>query len=141
MTEIDDIREKLAAKGLKATTPRLVIYEEVSKMFTHPTADEVYQKVKAKYPSISLSTVYTTLDMLAKTEIIDTLMTDGITIRYDATRNQHHHIYSTSGEEIADYYDSELDEILKNYFEKKQIKDFDIQQVKLQIIGKFNKEK
>lgn len=139
MIEADEIKKKLASKGLKATTPRLLIYEEVSQMFTHPTADEVYQKVKAKYPSISLSTVYSTLDMLAKTEIIDTLMTDGITIRYDATRNQHHHIYSTSGDEIGDYYDNELDEILKGYFERKKIKDFDIQQIKLQIIGNYNK--
>jgi len=58
-------------------------------------------------------------------------------LRYDAVREQHHHLYCTHCDRIEDYYDSELTGIISHYFEKKQIPDFQIKDIKLQIVGKF----
>jgi Fur family peroxide stress response transcriptional regulator len=49
----------------------------------------------------------------------------------------HHHLYCSESDRIEDYKDNELNELLENYFETKGIPDFKIEDIKLQIIGKF----
>jgi len=51
----------------------------------------------------------------------------------------HHHLYCAESERIEDYDDTELNTLLKDYFIHKQIPGFEIQDIKLQIIGKFSK--
>jgi len=51
----------------------------------------------------------------------------------------HHHLYSSGYVLIKDYIDEELDKILKEYFKKKKISDFKIEDITLQIKGNFNK--
>ncbi len=58
-------------------------------------------------------------------------------MRYDAITEKHHHLYSAESDRIEDYFDPELNEIIDNYFKKKGIPDFEIEDIKLQVIGKF----
>ena len=51
----------------------------------------------------------------------------------------HHHLYCSESDRIKDYNDIKLNEMLAKYFEKKGIPDFKIEDIKLQIIGKFIK--
>jgi Fur family peroxide stress response transcriptional regulator len=58
-------------------------------------------------------------------------------MRYDAVMEKHHHLYCAESDRIEDYFDTELNALIGNYFEKKGIPDFEINDIKLQIIGKF----
>jgi len=58
-------------------------------------------------------------------------------MRFDAMREKHHHLYSSDSDRIDDYYDDELDQVLSDFFALKKIPGFSIEEVKLQIIGKF----
>jgi Fur family peroxide stress response transcriptional regulator len=60
-------------------------------------------------------------------------------MRYDPILEKHHHLYCAESERIEDYFDDELNDMLKEYFERKQIPGFTIDDIKLQIIGKFKK--
>ena len=51
----------------RMTNQRRVILEELRKVHTHPTVDELYTIVKARMPHISLGTVYRNLDLLTET--------------------------------------------------------------------------
>ena len=51
---------KLREKGFKVTPQRIAICEFILSSKNHPTADQVYQVVKKKYPTLSLATVYQT---------------------------------------------------------------------------------
>jgi Fur family peroxide stress response transcriptional regulator len=62
-------------------------------------------------------------------------------MRYDAFLESHHHLYCSDSDRIEDYLDNELNKILENYFEKKRIPGFKIEDIKLQIIGKFLKNR
>jgi Fur family peroxide stress response transcriptional regulator len=62
-------------------------------------------------------------------------------MRYDAIMENHHHLYCSESDRIEDYNNNELNELLEMYFEKKGIPDFKIEDIKLQIIGKFIKTK
>ena len=60
-------------------------------------------------------------------------------MRYDPILDDHHHLYCIESDRIEDYFDDELNDILKKYFDKKRIPDFEVDNIKLQLIGKFHK--
>ena len=62
----------------RMTRQRMVILEELRKVKTHPTADELYAMVRTRMPRISLGTVYRNLDFL--TESKEILKLEGFTI-------------------------------------------------------------
>jgi Fur family transcriptional regulator, peroxide stress response regulator len=79
--------------------------------------------------------------MVARKVIIK-VNTEKQIIRYDAILEPHHHLYSVESGIIKDYKNEEINRILEKYFKKNKIQDFDIEEIKLQIIGKFrNTEK
>lgn len=137
MSNYKDIKELLVGKGLKVTTQRLIIYDVIAKTKSHPTAEDIFNEVIKNYPSISLSTVYNTLELFVLNKLIDTVKTDAGIVRYDAFRESHHHLYGEGTNNIVDYYSSELDELLKEFFEKNKIDNFVIDEIKLHIKGKF----
>ena len=139
MNKKAEIMKTLANAGLKATVQRLVILEALTDNFSHPTAESIYGKIKKDYPSISLSTVYNTLDVLSKCGIIRIVNTDSVTARYDAVTDMHHHIFVENKNKIEDYYNPELDKILKKFFSKNKIPNLEINDIQLQIRGKYIK--
>ena len=60
-------------------------------------------------------------------------------MRYDAVLSKHHHLYCAETERIEDYEDEKLNLLINEYFKKIKIKNFKVQDIKLQITGKFNK--
>ena len=130
-------RETLIKAGLKVTPQRLVVLEAVTKLGDHPTAERIIDFIKQNHPNIAIGTVYKTLETFVEKEIIEKVKTDKDIMRYDAILEKHHHLYCIKSDRIEDYYDDELNQILKDYFEKKNIKDFKIEDIKLQIIGNF----
>ncbi|MBM4158467.1 MAG: transcriptional repressor [Ignavibacteria bacterium] len=131
--------EILHRKGLKITPQRIAVLEAVIKLKNHPTAEKIINVVKRKYPNISVGTVYNVLETLVKEGIIKKVETDRDIMRYDAVREQHHHLYCTETNRIEDYFDDNLNKILNNYFKSKKIRDFKIEEIKLEIRGKFKK--
>ena len=60
-------------------------------------------------------------------------------MRYDGIVENHHHLYCSESEEIKDYMNEELDQLLTAFFQKNGINNFKIEEIKLQINGKFLK--
>jgi Fur family transcriptional regulator, peroxide stress response regulator len=136
---IEDIRNKFSEKGLKITPQRLVILEAIYKLNNHPTADCIIEYVRELHPNIAIGTVYKVLDTLVENGLIRKVKTDKDIMRYDAILEKHHHIYYTDSDRIEDYFDDELNEMLEKYFKEKKIPDFKIEDIRLQIIGKYKK--
>ena len=53
--------------NMRLTTQRQIILEELGKVTSHPTANEVYDMVRKRLPRIGLGTVYRNLELLAET--------------------------------------------------------------------------
>lgn len=134
-------REILKEKGLKVTPQRVAIYEAIVSLKNHPTAENVIDYIKINHPNISVGTVYKVLDSLVENELLKKVKTEKDIMRYDAVLSNHHHLYCTETERIEDYEDNSLNELINNYFKNKKIKNFIVQDIKLQITGKFNKNK
>lgn len=139
MTTIE-IRTKLIAKGLKVTPQRIAILEAIEELKNHPTADNIIEYIRRNHPNIATATVYKVLEALVDKELIKKVKTDRDVMRYDAITENHHHLYCAESDRIEDYFDSELNDVIGNYFKNKGIPDFEITDIKLQIIGNFIKK-
>lgn len=137
--KINEISNKLTGKGLKVTPQRIAILEAIIKLNNHPTAENIIEYIRKNHPNIATATVYKVLDALVASELIKKVKTEKDVMRYDAFMESHHHLYCSESDRIEDFVDTELDEMIEKYFEKKKIPDFKIEDVKLQIIGKFLK--
>ena len=136
------IKGMLVDAGLKATQQRIVILGNLMKRMDHPSPDQIYESIKKSNPSISLGTVYKTLDTLCEGGIIDKVMTNSGILRYDANTTQHNHIYCINTNEIIDFQSDSLEEMLKKFINEMDLENFDVTDFKLQINGiKKNKSK
>lgn len=127
------IKDKLARAGLKITQQRIVIYHALVEITNHPSAEKIYEKVQFDNPSISLGTVYKTLDTFVLAGLVSKVLTDEGNMRYDANLDYHNHIYCTNTKEIIDYYNEDLNKLLENFFREKQVKNMQIKDIRLQI--------
>lgn len=131
------LRERLQDKGLKVTPQRLAVFEAIIQLKNHPTAENIIDYIKNNHPSISVATVYKVLDSLVENNLVQKVKTERDVMRYDAVLSNHHHLYCAETDRIEDYDDAELNQLLSDYFKSKKIKNFSIQDIRLQITGKF----
>ena len=134
-----DLSRELNAKGLKVTPQRIAVLEAIIILNNHPTAENIMEYIRKIHPNISSATVYKVLDVLVSNGLIKRVKTERDIMRYDAITESHHHIYCSDSDCIEDYNDEELNKLLKDYFHKKQIPNFMIEDLKLHIIGKYSK--
>jgi len=135
-----EIRNILLKNGLKVTTQRVAVLEAVATLNNHPTTDKIIDFIRVNYPSVAIGTVYKILETYVEKGIIKRVKTEKDIMHYDAILENHHHLFSSGSDKIEDYFDKELDELLENYFSKKGIPGFEIDEIKVNISGKFNRE-
>lgn len=140
--EVGPIKDRIKNAGLKITPQRLAILEAVYELDNHPTAENIIQYIREMYPNVATGTVYKVLDTLVENQLIKKVKTEKDIMRYDGAMERHHHLYCSESDRIDDYRDEELDRILEKHFQRKQIPGFRIEEIKLQINGRFvNKNK
>lgn len=76
----------------RQTRQRQVILDEIMKDSSHPTAEEVYRRVKEYLPRISLATVYRNLEFLSQEGMIQKLDAGGTQRRFDCEAKGHYHV-------------------------------------------------
>ena len=97
--------------GLRSTVQRRVILETVLDLDDHPTADEVYESVVDRLPGVSRTTVYRTLESLARLGVITKACHPGAVARYDRRTELHHHLICLHCDGITDISDARLDDV------------------------------
>jgi len=88
---IAQMMHDLRTLGLKLTPQRRAIVEQFACDRSHPTAQELFDRLHRAFPSMSFATVYNTLDALTSADLAGTLRLDGHAARFDPNRMPHHH--------------------------------------------------
>ncbi|HOW26076.1 MAG TPA: transcriptional repressor [Bacteroidales bacterium] len=132
-----DLKNILVSNNLKVTPQRLAVLKAVKQLHGHPSPEDLWQFIQRSHPNIALGTVYRALETFEKKGIINKVKTAKDFMRYDSITEKHHHLYCAESEKIEDYFDDELDLLLKEYFERKKLPHFRIRDIKLQITGNF----
>ena len=94
--------ECLRQHNLKVTPQRLAIFHMLSNTTAHPSAETIYNSLHETHPTMSLATVYKTLDALVKASLVQQLNVGEDSYRYDATTIPHPHIICKSCKKVFD---------------------------------------
>jgi Fe2+ or Zn2+ uptake regulation protein len=86
----DEMIATLRARGLRITPQRVALVEAFALDASHPTAQELFERLRDAFPSMSFATVYNTLDALAQAGLSSTLQPRGAA-RFDPNTTPHHH--------------------------------------------------
>jgi Fe2+ or Zn2+ uptake regulation protein len=92
---------ELKRAGLRLTPQRLAIVRELEGDESHPTAQELFERLRPSFPTMSFATVYNTLDTLAKLRLVGALK-HGAAVRYDPNLEPHHHAICDRCGEVVD---------------------------------------
>ncbi len=100
-----NLAECLTRSGLRNTPQREVVYRSLLDKRDHPTADEVYGRVRPEMPSISLATVYNCLETLVQCDLVRQVNFERGPSRYCANLQPHAHFHD---EKTGATYDLDL---------------------------------
>ncbi len=91
-----------ARKGRRQTEQRRAVFDALMAKADHPTAVEVFMRVKGRLSSISLATVYNCLDTLVECGVVRMVHRDREPSRFCANLSDHAHFFCTSCGSVTD---------------------------------------
>ncbi len=94
--------ETISERGFRFTEQRRHVFDALMAQRDHPTAVEVFMRVKARTPSISLATVYNCLETLAECGLVKHVNHEREPSRYCANREEHAHLFCEKCESVMD---------------------------------------
>jgi Fe2+ or Zn2+ uptake regulation protein len=103
ITNLKRLKKLLSEKGIKPTYQRLRILEYMSKnMKNHPTVEMIHEELLKDIPTISLTTVYNSLNTFLEKGLVDGVTITGTETRYDLDASSHHHFLCKNCGKIID---------------------------------------
>ena len=103
--------EALRSKGYKATPQRIAICRIALNSRAHPSAQQVYDGVKKIHPTVSLATVYKTLEVLRDLYLVQEINFPKSQARFDSYMNPHINLICLKCGTITDLDDMAAKEI------------------------------
>jgi Fur family peroxide stress response transcriptional regulator len=132
----DALSQRLADSGLRATPQREVVYNVLLKKRDHPTADEVYARVRAEMPTISLATVYNCLEALVQCNLVRSVNFEREPTRYCPNLRPHAHFHD---ERSGQTHDIDLPPALLDQVKAILPRGYDADSVEIVFHGKAKK--
>ena len=140
-----ELRDALSAAGLRWTPQREAVYN-VLKTFNpdHPTAEQIFRRVRRDLPKISLATVYKALDALEACGKMTRLAGSDGSARFDARDDRHYHLRCLRTgrvEDLATPYDPDLvGKLDPGLVDRLRDEGFQLLGYRLELVGYFDKE-
>jgi Fur family ferric uptake transcriptional regulator len=136
------MRHRFKGHASRLTAPRQAILEFLSQSSKHMSAKEIYASLQRSYPGMGLSTVYRTLDLLARMGIVTKLSLGDGQSRFEfkskKKEDHHHHLVCTQCGKIINYsefLDEELRLVRKTEEELAKKYNFIIQDHNIEFLG------
>jgi len=116
------IINNLRKMGYKATSQRIAICRLVLSSREHPTAQEIYRDVKRVHPTVSLATVYKTLQVLKELRLIQELPLPQSEARFDSNVSPHLNAVCLQCGNVSDVKDQSLSNVVSRAASKTKFK-------------------
>ena len=109
MRQEGDLISQLSEQGYRLTPQRMMVLSAIANSEHHISAEEIYVQVVAKYPHVNISTVYRTLELLKRLNLVTETDLGGGRVRYHpADKGHHHHLVCQECGAIIDLDESVL---------------------------------
>ena len=99
---MSDVIQVLRRHGIQATPQRIAVAEYVLTAKAHPSADEVWEQVRRRCPTLSRATVYNTLNLFVDKGLVKTQVLKEGTVVFDPRVDAHHHFIDVHTGKIYD---------------------------------------
>lgn len=107
----DQLISILRRGGFKVTPQRLAICNYVLSSKEHPTAEQIHSEIIEIHPTISLNTVYQTMDMLVHLGLVQEMRFSGNSSRFDPNTSLHVNIVCQTCSKIQDFESKSIQEL------------------------------
>lgn len=108
--QTEDLVASLRNEGFRVTPQRVAIVEYVMNTDEHPSAEHIHKVIQKKYPMVSLSTVYKTLDLLREKRLVGEIEVNG-ELRFDPNTKEHVNLVCLQCGTIVDSTEDDLVQI------------------------------
>ena len=121
MENIELLVEALKKEGLRFTEQRKSIWDEITSSDDHREAEDIFLSLRKKNINVSRATVYRTIDVLVKNNLVRKLDIGDAPSKYENKIDSHHHDHMICLEtgDIIEFYNEQLenlqDEIAKKH--------------------------
>jgi Fe2+ or Zn2+ uptake regulation protein len=109
--ETNEVADRLRQAGLKLTAQRLAVVQCLVGDETHPTAQELFDRLKPSFPTMSFATVYNTLAALTSVGACQPVQLGGGATRFDPNVHAHDHFVCEGCGIVRDVKALEADEV------------------------------
>ena len=115
------LKETLQKEGLRYTQQRQEVWNEIRSSDKHRDAEEIFITLRNRGLNVSRATVYRTIDVLVKNNLINKLDIGDGRARFEYKDNyiHHDHLVCTKCGKIVEFYNDEIEE-LQNHIAKQQ---------------------
>lgn len=105
------LEQRCVNAGLKMTGPRKTILKVLDESMDHPSVEIVYERARAIDSSISIATVYRTLNMLDELDLVTRHEFNESFSRYETNMEHHHHLIDLETGEVIEFQNAALEEL------------------------------
>ena len=105
METVEKLTKTLRNHGMKITPQRLMIFKILENNTSHPSAEQVFKRVKKIYPTVSFTTIYKTLETLRDLGEVQELIIDEDRKHYDPNTDTHHNVICSNCKKILDVFE------------------------------------
>jgi Fe2+ or Zn2+ uptake regulation protein len=131
---VQEIRSSLKTAGIQPSASRMAIASYVWNTDSHPSVEEVKHEVEKTFPTVSLATVYNTLNLLVEKGLLKEIQDPKTRrSRYDCNIHPHYHFVDESTGRIMDL-DPELLQISPDFSKLSQ--EFEIREIEITLRGR-----
>lgn len=109
---MNNLEQRCVSAGLKMTGPRKTILKVLDQAMDHPSVEAVYERARAIDNSISIATVYRTLNMLDELDLVTRHEFNENFSRYETNDgSHHHHLIDLETGEVIEFVNADLEEL------------------------------
>ncbi|MFC1872311.1 Fur family transcriptional regulator [Chloroflexota bacterium] len=104
----------LVEQGFRLTPQRMMVLEAIEESTNHISAEDIYAQVCRRYPNVNISTVYRTLELLKKLNLVtETAMGGGRVSYHPSEKGRHHHLICAECGSVTDLHDEVFEPLKK----------------------------
>jgi len=99
---LENLIKFLKESNCKITPQRIAIYNILKESNDHPNAEAIYRKLEPAYPTISLATIYKSLELFDQLGLIQVINIGENSFRYDCKAFSHPHLICSICHKVED---------------------------------------
>ncbi|NPV26105.1 MAG: transcriptional repressor [Firmicutes bacterium] len=122
MKHLADHITRFKKSGYKVTHQRLVILDYLLNSKEHPSAEKIYADLREKFPTISLATIYNTLEMLLELDLAIDVGALAERRRFDGNVSEHSHFFCQGCGKIEDLEIYPLKELKNTLLQERNLR-------------------